>query len=68
MQTYLVLRHMKFVLKWNGSYTRFVGIVRTAIWVRWDVDEMLGFYGAAEGLNGRENGRPINTEVPGRVP
>jgi len=43
----LVLRYMKFLSKWSGSYTRFVGIVRTAIWVRRDVDEMLRFYGTA---------------------
>jgi len=44
---HLVLRYMKFVSGWNGSYTRFVGIVRTAIWVKRDIDGLLRFYGTA---------------------
>ena len=44
---HLILRYLKFESKWSGSYTRFVGIVRTAIWLKKDIWEILRLYGTA---------------------
>jgi hypothetical protein len=44
---HLVMRYLKFESRWCGSYSRFVGIVRTAIWMKKDLDKLLRFYGTA---------------------
>ena len=44
---HLILRYLSFLSKWRGSYSRFVGIVRTAIWLKKDLDKLLRFYGTA---------------------
>lgn len=44
---HLILRYQSFLSKWRGSYSRFVGIVRTAIWLKKDLDKLLQFYGTA---------------------
>ena len=41
---HLVLRYLAFLSQWRGSYSRFVGIVRTAIWEKTDLDRLLKFY------------------------
>ena len=45
---HLLLRFLAFCSKWNGSYTRFVGVVKAAIWERLD----LIVYGTAPPLSG----------------
>ena len=44
---HLILRYQSFLSKWRGSYSRFVGIIRTAIWLKKDLDKLLQFYGTA---------------------
>lgn len=44
---HLVMRYLSFLSKWSGSYSRFVGIVRTSIWLKKDLDKILQFYGTA---------------------
>lgn len=44
---HLILRYLAFLSQWRGSYSRFVGIVRTAIWMRTDLGLLLRFYGTA---------------------
>ena len=44
---HLILRYQSHLSKWRGSYSRFVGIVRTAIWMKMDLARLLRFYGTA---------------------
>ena len=44
---HLVLRYLAFKSRWCGSYSRFVGLVRTAVWMKTDLDNLLTFYGIA---------------------
>ena len=44
---HLILRYLAFLSRWRGSYSRFVGIVRTAIWMKTDLGLLLRFYGIA---------------------
>jgi len=44
---HLVLRYLAFKSRWCGSYSRFVGLVRTAIWMKTDLETLLVFYGIA---------------------
>ena len=41
---HLILRYLAFLSQWRGSYSRFVGIVRTAIWVKTNLDMLLKYY------------------------
>ena len=45
---HLLLRFMKHISKWGLSFSRLAGIVRSAIWVRRDLLEILAFYGIAD--------------------
>ena len=54
---HLIMRYLKFESQWAGSYSRFVGIVRTAIWLKKDIDKLLQFYGTAPPLDLVENNR-----------
>jgi hypothetical protein len=44
---HLLLRFMKHLSKWGLSFSRLAGIVRSAIWVRRDLLEILASYGMA---------------------
>lgn len=44
---HLVLRYLAFKSQWCGSYSRFVGLVRTAIWMKTDLGKLFVFYGIA---------------------
>ena len=44
---HLLLRFMKHLSKWGLSFSRLAGIVRSAIWVRRDLLEILASYGIA---------------------
>lgn len=44
---HLILRYLAFISQWRGSYSRFVGVMRTAIWMKTDLDLLLRFYGTA---------------------
>ena len=41
---HLILRYFAFPSKWHGGYSRFAGIIRTAIWVKTDLEMLLKFY------------------------
>ena len=45
MLTHLMLRFLAFCSKWWGSYTRFAGVVRAALWERTDLMRLLQTYG-----------------------
>ncbi len=64
---HLLLRFMKHISKWGLSFSRLAGIVRSAIWVRRDLLEILAFYGIAGPCN-----RPViaqkNQYVQGFLP
>jgi hypothetical protein len=44
---HLLLRYLAFCSKWHGSYTRFAGVVKAALWERLDLMELLKVYGTA---------------------
>jgi hypothetical protein len=45
--TRLLLRFLRHVSRWGRSFSRCVGIVRTALWVKTDLGELLRCYGTA---------------------
>ena len=46
--THLLLRFLRHVSRWGRSFSRCVGIVRSALWVKTDLGELLRCYGTAE--------------------
>jgi len=56
---HLVLRYMRFLSQWSGSYTRFVGIVRTAIWLKKDFASLLAAYGTAPPVLGTQRAQNV---------
>ena len=44
---HLLLRFLAFCSKWQGSYTRFAGVAKAALWERVDLMELLKVYGTA---------------------
>jgi len=44
---HLLLRFLAFCSTWHGSYTRFAGVVKAALWERLDLMELLKVYGTA---------------------
>jgi len=46
---HLLLRVLRHVSRWGHSFSRCVGIVRTALWVKTDLGELLRCYGTAGG-------------------
>jgi hypothetical protein len=46
---HLLLRFLRHVSRWGHSFSRCVGIVRTALWVKIDLGELLRCYGTAGG-------------------
>ena len=44
---HLLLRWLAFCSTWHGSYTRFAGVVKAALWERLDLMELLKVYGTA---------------------
>jgi len=47
---HLLLRFQAHVSKWGLSFSRLAGVVRCALWVRRNIDELLQFCGMAGGL------------------
>ncbi len=43
------MRFLKFLAKWNLSFSRLAGVVRAAVWVRRNVVRLLEMYGTAGG-------------------
>ncbi len=46
---HLLLRFLRHVSRWGHSFSRCVGIVRTALWVKTDLIDLLRCYGTAGG-------------------
>lgn len=44
---HLLLRYLAWRSAWRGSYTRFAGVVRAALWERTDLMALLALYGTA---------------------
>jgi hypothetical protein len=47
--THLLLRYLRHVSRWGHSFSRCAGIVRSALWVKAEVVELLACYGTANG-------------------
>lgn len=47
--THLLLRFLRHISRWGHSFSRCVGIVRSALWVKIDLVELLTCYGTAHG-------------------
>lgn len=45
--THLLLRFLRHISRWQRSFSRCVGIVRSALWVKADLGELLTCYGTA---------------------
>ena len=46
---YVLLRFLAFVHGWQHSFTRLFTVVRTSLWRRWDLPDLLRRYGTADG-------------------
>ena len=47
--THLLLRFLRHVSRWGRSFSRCAGLVRSALWVKTDLAELLACYGTAGG-------------------
>ena len=47
--THLLLRFLRHISGWRHSFSRCAGIVRSALWVKTDLGELLRRYGTADG-------------------
>jgi len=47
--THLLLRFLRHVSRWGRSFSRCAGIVRSALWVKTDLGELLACYGTPPG-------------------
>lgn len=47
--THLLLRYLRHVSRWSHSFSRCVGIVRCALWIKTHLGEFLRCYGTAHG-------------------
>ena len=46
---YVLLRFLAFLHGWAHSFTRLFTVVRTSLWRRWDLLDLLRRYGTADG-------------------
>jgi hypothetical protein len=61
---YLLLRYLVFLSSWGHSFTRLFGIVRAALWRKFDLLALLRGYGTAGG-HFRFLGQPEQAYLPG---
>jgi hypothetical protein len=61
---YLLLRYLAFLSSWGHSFTRLFGIVRAALWRKFDLLALLRGYGTAGG-HFRFLGQPEQAYLPG---
>ena len=64
---YLLLRFCAFLSQWGHSFTRLFTLLRSALWQRLDLRQLLQCYGTAEGA-GRFLGTPEQAYLPGYLP
>ena len=61
---YLLLRYLAFLTNWTHSFSRLFAIVRTCLWRKWNLLDLLACYGTAGG-SFRYLGRPEQAFFPG---
>jgi hypothetical protein len=61
---YLLLRYLAFLSNWAHSFSRLFALVRTGLWRKWNLLDLLARYGTAEG-SFRYLGRPEQAFFPG---
>jgi hypothetical protein len=61
---YLLLRYLQFISKWSHSFSRIFAILRTSLWKKWDLLDLLARYGTADG-HFRYLARPDQMYFPG---
>jgi hypothetical protein len=61
---YLLLRYLSFLSDWSHSFSRLFTLLRTCLWKKWDLLDLLGLYGTAEGKF-RYLGQPEQAYLPG---
>lgn len=57
---HLLLRYMKFISGWKCSYTRFVGVIRAAIWIKRSLLQLIQCYG----MDPPQGVSSVNAEMP----
>jgi IS4 transposase len=63
---YLLLRYLAFLSDWSHSFSRLFAVVRTGLWRKWDLLNLLQRYGTARD-SFRYLGRPEQAYFPGFV-
>ena len=61
---YLLLRYVSFLSQWSHSFSRLFTLIRTALWKKWDLLNLLKLYGTAGG-HFRYLARPEQAYLPG---
>ena len=61
---YLLLRYLAFLADWNHSFSRLFTLIRSALWKKWDVLDLLRRYGTAGG-HFRYLAQPEQAYLPG---
>ncbi len=61
---YLLLRYLAFLSNWAHSFSRLFAVVRTCLWRKWDLLDLLARYGTA-GSSFRYRARPEQAFFPG---
>jgi len=61
---HLLLRYLAFLHSWRHSFTRLFTVIRSALWQRWHLGDMLDRYGTAK-PPGRIRGTPELAYLPG---
>ena len=62
--TYLLLRYVSFLSDWSHSFSRLFTLIRTGLWKKWDLLNLLKIYGTADG-HFRYLARPEQAYLPG---
>jgi hypothetical protein len=64
---HLLLRYLAFLHSWSHSFTRIFTIIRSVLWNRWCLHDLLKSYGTA-GRHFRMLARPEQAYLPGLTP
>jgi IS4 transposase len=62
--TYLLLRYVSFLSDWSHSFSRLFTLIRTCLWKKWDLLNLLKMFGTANG-HFRYLARPEQAYFPG---
>ena len=65
--TYLLLRYVSFLSNWSHSFSRLFTLIRTCLWRKWDLLNLLKIFGTANG-HYRYLARPEQAYFPGWGP